>query len=111
MHLWARATGAGESLAVMGQLLIEANADVNVQRYADGMTPLHHVAAGYNRRRSKLDLHKAVFLLRNGSNPRYQDASGATPVELVYNFQLKSRFLHCLAACPAGRADCEWCHH
>jgi len=110
MHMWARATGAGESLAVIGQLLINANADVNAQRYADGMTPLHHAAAGYNRRHSKLDLHKAVFLLRNGSNPWLQNAFGATPSELVTKPQLKNKFLHCLAMCPAGRAHCEWCH-
>jgi len=110
MHIWARATGAGESLTEIGKLLISANADVNVQRYADRMTPLHHAAAGYNRRRSTLDLHKAVFLLRNGSNPWLQDSSGATPCELVTSPQLKSRFLRCLTTCPAGRAHCEWCH-
>jgi len=110
LHVWARATAGGESLAEIGRLLIDANADVSAQRVADGMSPLHNVAADYSRRPSKLDLHKAVILVRNSSNLWHQNAFGAVPSDLLPSRRLKTRFLQSLAMCRAGRANCQWCH-
>jgi len=110
LHVWARATAGGELLAEFGRLLIDATADVNAQRVADGMSPLHHVAAGYGRRRCKLDLHEAVLLVRNSSNLWHQTAFGAVPTDLLPSRMLNTMFLHSLATCPAGRANCQWCH-
>jgi len=96
MHLWARATRYGEILDEIGKLLIDLHADVNVQRYADGMTPMHHVAAGYSRRRNTLELCKAIFLRRHGASLSLQSTCGL-PVDLIKSLGAKVKFTETMA--------------
>jgi len=97
MHVWARATRHGEFFDEIGKLLIEFHADVNVRRYTDGMTPMHHLAAAYNRRRSTLDLRKAIFLRQHGASFSLQSASGLLPVDLIASLGAKVKFREAMA--------------
>lgn len=83
MHFWARATVGRNHLLDMGRSLLLAGADVNAQRFNDGMSPLHHVVVGHNNRRGWLDFHKALMLVRHGANIYLQTHVGQLPLSLV----------------------------
>jgi len=83
MHFWARATVGRNYLLEMGRSLLLAGADVNAQRFNDGMSPLHHVVVGHNNRRGWLDFHKALMLVRHGANIHLRTHIGQLPLNLV----------------------------
>lgn len=83
MHFWARATVGRHFLLDMGKALIAAGADVNAQRYHDGMSPLHNAVVGHNNRRGWLDFHKALMLVRHGANIHLCTHLGQVPLSLV----------------------------
>jgi len=93
MHIWARATACAENIEKIGKLLVDLRADVNAQRYVDGMTPMHHLAAGYNRRRGRLDLRKAIFLRQHGASLGLRSMSGQLPVDLIVSRAAQKKFI------------------
>jgi len=93
MHIWARATAHAKNIEEIGKLLVHLHADVNAQRDVDGMTPLHHLAAGYNRRRGKLDLRKAFFLRQHGASLSLRSMSGKLPVDLIESQAAQEKFI------------------
>jgi len=74
------------------KLLIDMQADVNVQRYVDGMNPMDHFAASDSRRRNRSELRKAIFLWRQGASLSLRSASGLLPVDLIASSRLKVKF-------------------
>jgi len=117
MHIWARATAHSKNIEEIGKLLVDLHADVNAQRYVDGMTPLHHLAAGYNRRRGKLDLRKAFFLRHHRASLSLRSMSGKSPVDLIESQAAQEKFIGwdadrmralLLQSIPAA-APCENC--
>lgn len=83
MHFWARATVGRNFLLDMGRSLLLVGADVNAQRFNDGMSPLHHTVVGHNNRRGWLDFHKALMLVRHGANIHLRTHVGQLPLSLV----------------------------
>jgi len=113
MHSWARATRGGDALAKTGKLLINLGASVNVQRYDDRMTPLHHLAASYARRRSKGEQHKIVLLRCFGADVGAESSSGSVPLDLILSQHQRAQFVHCCNAqrfsrCPVCSSRCHW---
>jgi len=102
MHSWARATACVKNIEEIGKLLVDLRVDVNAQRYADGMTPLHHVAAGYNRRRGNLDLRKAFFLRQHGASLALRSMSGQLPVDLIVSHAAQEKFISQGIACTSS---------
>jgi len=112
MHVWARATTGGDSLAETGKLLINLRADVNAQRCQDGMTPLHHLAASYARRHNRRDQHKIVLLCRFGAHTGMESTSGMIPLDFLHCQSQRDRFVDCSAqsfsTCPVCWTRCVW---
>jgi hypothetical protein len=117
MHFWARSTAAKPNLKLIGECLIDAGADVNSQRCADGMSPLHHVVIGHNNRRGWLDFHKALFLLRRGASLTSTTNKGQVPLDLLQRDRRSSTIMMIkLLSAPdlasrlsCGNRGCAWC--
>jgi len=113
MHSWARATRGGDALAKTGKLLINLGASVNVQRYDDKMSPLHHLAASYARRRNRREQHKVVLLCCFGAHVGAESSSGLTPLDLIQSQHQRDQFVNCCRAqrfsrCPVCSSKCCW---
>lgn len=121
MHFWARATVGRNDLVAIGEALVQARGNVDAQRAADKMSPLHHVAIGHNNRRGWLDFHKALFLLRHGANRQIVTERGQMPCHLLTKDSREStqRLMYVLTygiGSAYGQwprcqhADCVWCN-
>lgn len=122
MHFWARssATPADRTL-LLGEMLIQAGADVNSRRETDGMTPLHHVATTHNRRKGWLAFHKALFLIRNGASLTATTTRGQTPLELLSTdgrvatarmaSLLQPTAFSAVAVSGCQTEGCSWCYN
>jgi len=119
MHVWARATAGRNHLVAIGESLVRRRADVNAQRTADGMSPLHHVVIGHNNRRGWLDFHKALFLLRHGADPGLSTRQVQRPCDLLAtDGRASTRKLARLLLCNGAggpwprceQPDCAWCN-
>jgi len=114
MHFWARATVGRNHLLDMGRALLLAGADINAQRFNDGMSPLHHVVVGHNNRRGWLDFHKALMLVRHGANIYLRTHVGQLPLSLVsVDGRAATKKLIQLLQCgfQEGRTDWPRCDH
>jgi len=114
MHFWARATVGRNHLLDMGRSLLMSGADINAQRFNDGMSPLHHVVVGHNNRRGWLDFHKALMLVRHGANIGLRTHVGQLPLSLVsVDGRAATKKLMQLLQCGIqdGRNDWPRCDH
>mmetsp|Transcript_41557 Transcript_41557/g.104427 ORF Transcript_41557/g.104427 Transcript_41557/m.104427 type:complete len:677 (-) Transcript_41557:85-2115(-) len=114
MHFWARATVGRNHLLDMGRALLLAGADINAQRFNDGMSPLHHVVVGHNNRRGWLDFHKALMLVRHGANIYLRTHVSQMPLSLVsVDGRAATKKLIQLLQCgiQEGRSDWPRCDH
>lgn len=119
LHLWARAKRARDELLEVGEALICAGAELDVQR-RDGLTPMHLLAAGHNNHRDWLDFHKAALLVRHGAKTGVVAPCGRAPLDMIQKNQraATARFLRLLRAyqgCTVelprcNQKPCPWCN-
>jgi hypothetical protein len=110
MHFWARTTGSMERLLPIGNVLVEAAADINAQRNFDGATPLHHVIGAQIKRKGTICFHKAKFLIENGADTGARlDGTGERPIDLLSTSSQSesTKRVRCLLEF-AKKSFCHW---